>query len=77
MIDFLKAHPGVTKDAYLWEWTVPQIQLSICDNTHIEYLTEEQAKQEKIRRSAMRFTGSDMGMLSDLGIPIFGNKLKN
>ena len=77
MIDFLKAHPGVTKDAYLWEWTVPQIQLSICDNTHIEYLTEDQAKREKIRKNAMRFTGGDMGMLTDLGIPVFGAKMKN
>ena len=72
MIDFLKAHPGVTKDAYLWEWTIPQIQLSICDNTHIEYLTEKQAEMERIRRHSINFTGGDTGMLSDLGIPIFG-----
>lgn len=72
MIDFLKAHPGVKKDEYLWDWTIPQIRLAICDNTHIEYLTEEQAKIEKMRRSATFITGAESVLVSDLGIPVFG-----
>ena len=72
MIDFLKAHPSVTKDEYLWKWTVPQVELAICDNTHIEYLSEEQAKIDKARRNSMVFDGKKSSMLNDLGIPIFG-----
>ncbi len=37
MIDFLKANPFVSKEEYLWEWTVPQIKLATIDTTHIEY----------------------------------------
>lgn len=72
MIDFLKAHPSVSKDEYLWGWTVPQIHLAMCDNTHIEYLTEEQAKIEKMRRLAVKVKGEDDAILNDLGVPIFG-----
>lgn len=69
MIDFITAHPGVTRDEYLWKWTVPQIRLSLYDNTHVEYLTEEQAKIEKARNSAEYFD-SGAALASDLGIPI-------
>lgn len=70
MIDFLKAHPSVSKDEYLWGWTVPQIHLAICDNTHVEYLSEEQARIEKARRNSIKVSGSNI--TNDLGIPIFG-----
>lgn len=66
MIDFLKAHPGVSRDEYLWEWTVPQVKLALFDNTHVEYLSEEQAKVEKARRSGNVFT-SAKSLVSDLG----------
>lgn len=72
MIDFLKAHPSVSKEQYLWEWTVPQIHLAICDNTHIEYLTEEQAKLDRLRRNAVKIDGGNSQILNDLGIPILG-----
>ena len=73
MIDFLKAHPSVSKDEYLWCWTVPQIHLAICDNTHVEYLTEEQAKLENARRHGSIIKGAKSEeALNDLGIPIFG-----
>lgn len=70
MIDFLKAHPSVSKDEYMWGWTVPQIHLAICDNTHIEYLTEDQAKRDKLRGNAVKVDNTEA--LNDLGIPIFG-----
>lgn len=70
MIDFLKANPSVTKEAYLWEWTVPQIKLASYDMTHIEYLTEEQAEAEKKRKNAIRVTDV-ISFANDLGIPIF------
>ena len=70
MIDFLKAHPSVSKDEYMWGWTVPQIHLAICDNTHIEYLTEDQAKRDKLRSHSVKVDNTEA--LNDLGIPIFG-----
>ena len=69
MIDFLKAVPGVTKDEYLWGYSVPQIELSLFDQTRVEYLTEEQAKIEKTRRHA-RYIDSDALLSNDLGIPV-------
>lgn len=70
MIDFLKAHPFVTRDEYLWTWTVPQILLASYDSTHVEYLTEEQAKIEKGRKHAVH-SGNIAQFANDLGIPIF------
>lgn len=70
MIDFLKAHPQVGREEYLWEWSVPQVRLAMYDNTHVEYLTEEQAKIEKKRRHTTKV--SDLkSFANDLGVPIF------
>lgn len=66
MIDFLKANPYVTRDEYLWSWSVPQVQLAMFDNTHIEYLSEEQAKIEKRRKEAVRYD-SAAALANDLG----------
>jgi hypothetical protein len=66
MIDFLKAHPGISRDEYLWEWTVPQVKLALYDNTHIEYLTERQAEIEKARRSGNIFDNAT-ALMNDLG----------
>ena len=47
MIDFLKAHPFVTMDDYLWKWTIPQIRLAMYDSTHIEYTKTKNDKKRK------------------------------
>lgn len=67
MMDFIKAFPSVTKEQYMWEWTVPQIRLASADNTHVIYLTEKQAEMRK----AKEYNSSNIEELSDLGIPIF------
>lgn len=69
MIDFLKAHPQITRDEYLWEWTVPQVELATIDNTHVEYLSEEQAKIERGRVMAEDMD-SEENLMNDLGISI-------
>lgn len=69
MIDFLKAHPQITRDEYLWEWTVPQVELATIDNTHMEYLSEEQAKIERGRVMAEDMN-SEENLMNDLGISI-------
>lgn len=53
MIDFLRANPYVTREEYLWHWTIPQILLASYDFSHVEYLSEKQAKKEKSRRNAI------------------------
>lgn len=69
MTDFLKALPSVSRDEYLWEWTVPQVQLSLFDQTRVEYLTEKQAKIEKERKTS-KFYESAQTLANDLGVPI-------
>lgn len=66
MFDFLKAFPSVTMNQYMWEMTVPQILLAQHDTTHIEYLSEEQAKMQKTK-----VINSAEDLINDLGFPIF------
>jgi len=75
MIDFLRANPYVTKEEYLWHWTIPQIKLASYDFSHVEYLSEEQAKKEKARRNAI-VLDNPMDLVNDLGLPIFNKKKK-
>ena len=71
MMDFLKSFPSVTREQYMWEWTVPQIRLGALDCSHVEYLSEAQAKEErKRRRIALKYDDA-MTLANDLGIPIF------
>lgn len=66
MVDFLKQNPYVTREEYMWEWTIPQIRLASYDFTHVRYLTEEEAKKKN------EVTYDDpQEFLNDLGIPIF------
>lgn len=70
MMDFLKANPSVTKEAYMWEWTVPQIKLASIDNTHVRYLTDSEVEARKIKK----YDGNNLGELkNDLGVSIFGS----
>lgn len=66
MFDFLKAFPSVTINQYMWEMTVPQILLAQYDTTHIEYLSEEQAKMQKTK-----VINSAEDLINDLGFPVF------
>lgn len=69
MTDFLRQNPFVSKEEYLWEWTVPQIKLSSFDYTHVIYFNEKDAKKRHAKRIE---SGEDL--LNDLGIPLFDNK---
>lgn len=66
-MDFIKAFPSVTKEQYMWEWTVPQIRIASADSTHVVYLTEKQAEIRKTKK----YNSNNIEELSDLGIPIF------
>lgn len=71
MIDFLKNNPSVTKEEYLWEWTVPQIKLASYDFTHIKYLSEKEKEKKKTK-----VMNSAEDILNDLNMPIFGQTKK-
>lgn len=73
MIDFLKNNPTVTREQYLWEWTVPQIKLASYDFTHIKYLSEKEKEKEKKKTKVMN---SAEDILNDLNMPIFGQNKK-
>lgn len=70
MMDFLKTFPCVTKDEYMWKWTIPQIKLASLDSTHTEHLSEEQARIEEQRRNTQVYEGVT-AFANDLGMKIF------
>ena len=70
MVDFLRANPYVTREEYMWELTVPQAMLARYDYTHIEYLSEEEAKAVK-NASKVKSYDNPKDLVNDLGIPIF------
>lgn len=67
MVDFLKQNPYVTREEYVWEWTIPQIRLAAYDFTHVKYLSEEEAKMKKAKVCDLE----QNVLKNDLGIPIF------
>lgn len=69
MMDFLKENPSVTKEAYMWEWTVPQLKLASMDRTRVKYLTEKEVEAKKSKQ----YSSNNIDEIkNDLGIPIFG-----
>lgn len=70
MVDFLKANPYVTREQYMWEWTIPQIKLATYDYTHVNYLSEEEAKM-KNAKVVVYDDNQAKNLKNDLGIPIF------
>ena len=73
MIDFLRANPYVTREEYLWHWTIPQILLASYDFSHVEYLSEKQAKKEKSRKNAITLD-NPADLFNDAGVPIFSRR---
>lgn len=71
MIDFLKNNPTVTKEEYMWEWTIPQIRLASYDFTHVVYLNKN-----KKRKPATQTFNSAEDLLNDLGVPVFNKPNK-
>lgn len=70
MVDFLKQNPYVTREEYMWEWTIPQIRLASYDFTHVRYLSEEEAKAAKKAKNVKSYD-NPKDLVNDLGIQIF------
>ena len=66
MIDFLRANTWCSQEEYKWRMTVPQIRLASVDFTRIEYLSDSEKKNNKLKNA----TVLDDANLNDLGIPI-------
>lgn len=68
-MDFLKENQSVTKEAYMWEWTVPQLKLASMDRTRVKYLTDSEIEAKKSKQ----YSSNNIDEIkNDLGIPIFG-----
>lgn len=66
MIDFLRANTWCSQEEYKWRMTVPQIRLASVDFTRIEYLSDSEKKNNKLKNAMVL----DDANLNDLGIPI-------
>jgi hypothetical protein len=73
MCDFLKAFPFISRDEYLWEYTVPQIRIMSADASHTLYLTEKQAADYNHWKLVHDGNVYDdpRQFMNDLGLPIF------
>lgn len=72
MTDFLKANPYVSREEYMWEWTVPQVRLSSFDFTHTVYMRNDGDKERRRKRkvaNARKINSAD-DLINDLGVPI-------
>ena len=49
MVDFLKANPFMTMEDYLWKYSIPMIKIMGMDNSHVNYLSESQAKNKSVK----------------------------
>ena len=45
MVDFLKANPYMSMEDYMWKYSIPMIRIMGMDNSHVNYLSEKQAKK--------------------------------
>ena len=69
MVDFLKANPFMTMDDYLWKYSIPMIKIMGMDNSHVNYLSEKEAKNRGVKNVDMN--GSSVNELNnDLGVKI-------
>ena len=77
MMDFLKANPHVTREQYLWNWTIPQIRLASFDSTHIEYTNKKDKNKKKnpsAKEKAKQSTQLDSPEAVERWLGSFGNK---
>ena len=66
MIDFLRNNPYVTRDEYMWKWTIPQILLASYDFTHVNYLSDKQMENRKKEKKTF---DNPADFISALGLP--------
>lgn len=69
MVDFLKANPFMTMEDYLWKYSIPMIKIMGMDNSHVNYLSEREAKNRGVKN--VDVNGKSVEELNnDLGVRI-------
>lgn len=68
MVDFLKANPFMTMEGYLWKYSIPMIKIMGMDNSHVNYLSENQAKNRGTKVIDMSRSAEELN--NDLGVKI-------
>ena len=50
MVDFVKSFNGaLTLDDYMWKYSIPMIKIMGMDNSHVNYLSEKEAKNRGVK----------------------------
>lgn len=70
MTDFLKTHPFVSLDDYMWKMNPCLIKLMTVDNTRVHYLSEK----EKKRKGAVIVNDAE-ALVNDFGFPILSREM--
>lgn len=71
MMDIIKNIPSISREEYLWQWTLPQIQLAMNDMTQTIYLSDKQAEKTNKKKDVKHYD-NPQDLVNDLGLPIFG-----
>lgn len=65
MTDFLKAHPFISLEDYMWKISVPMLRLMALDYTRYRYLSDEEVEFNKGKKKELD------DFKNDFGIPVF------
>lgn len=68
MVDFLKANPYMSVEDYMWKYSVPMIKIMGMDNSHVNYLSEKQAKNKGLKNIDLNKSVEELN--NDLGMKI-------
>lgn len=68
MVDFLKANPYMSIDDYMWKYSVPMIKIMGMDNSHVNCLSEKQAKNKGLKNIDLNKSVEELN--NDLGMKI-------
>ena len=68
MVDFLKANPYMSVEDYMWKYSVPMIKIMGMDNSHVNYLSEKQAKNRGLKNIDLNKSVEELN--NDLGCKI-------
>lgn len=68
MVDFLKANPYMSVEDYMWKYSVPMIKIMGMDNSHVNYLSEKQAKNRGLKNIDLNKSVEELN--NDLGMKI-------
>lgn len=73
-MDFLKSFPSVTRDDYLWRWTVPQVLLASYDFTHLDTDTRSMRPgkngKKRRRKPSVRTFDSPVDFVKTMNVPV-------